>query len=109
MAEDIRAHVFRKYAFAYDQATIVVRERRGYDWAYLMRDGTWQTVKEGEMTAEAGFDVPVEAIEAIIEAAEEFLGRRSHASTESAVLREWLAAERSRVDELLNGHKDAPA
>ena len=44
---------------------------------------------------------PIPAIEAIAVAIQEWQGHTSHADTEARVLREWLAAERKRVDRVL--------
>ena len=63
----------------------------------------WRPIREGEVLqdGDAGFSFPAEALEAIEQAFERSKGAPSHARTEAAVLREWLAVERARVDEAL--------
>lgn len=68
--------------------------------AVLMPDGTWQAVESGTRV-ESGLLLPAESIEAIGEGIERWQGKANHAATESAVLREWLAVERGRVDRVL--------
>jgi hypothetical protein len=69
--------------------------------AYLMPDGSWQTVAEGELIQDMGVLLPAGSIEAIAVAIAEYQGHTSHADTEARVLREWLAVERARVDKAL--------
>jgi hypothetical protein len=71
--------------------------------AFLMNDGTWREMpEEGVVVSpEAGIKLPREAVEAIARAVAEWQGHVNHADTEAKVLREWLAAERARVDELM--------
>lgn len=73
----------------------------GYDnkVRLLSKDGTWSDVTEG-MIAEPTLSLPAEAMDALVEAIDRFRGAPSHAKTEAAVLREWLAKEQSRVDEV---------
>lgn len=80
---------------------LLVRERRGLHMSYLQSDGTWMTVEEGTRSTNAGIALPAEAVDAIAEAVATFQGTANHAATEAAVLREWLAVERGRVDEAL--------
>jgi hypothetical protein len=70
--------------------------------AYLMPDGTWLHVDEGTYPERMGIDLPAAAIEAIALAVQEWQGHTSHADTEARVLREWLSAERARVDKVLD-------
>lgn len=68
---------------------------------YLADDGSWRLPAEGHRASNAGLVLPYEAVEAIGEAVETFLGHASHAATEARVLREWLAVERERVERML--------
>jgi hypothetical protein len=70
--------------------------------AFLMPDGTWQTVPEGEYIADMGVVLPAGAVEAIAVAVAEYQGHTSHADTEARVLREALTVERARVDRMLD-------
>lgn len=67
----------------------------------LMGDGTWQVPTEGTVLDGAGIILPREALPAIEAAVERWQGRANHGATEAAVLREWLAVERERVDRAL--------
>jgi len=67
----------------------------------LQEDGTWAEQAEGSSSDRSGLILPRASIEPIIEAMETWLGIRTHASTEAAVLREWLAVERERVEKIL--------
>jgi hypothetical protein len=76
--------------------------------AYLRQDGTWRDVDEATTRDEdAGFLLPAEAVEAIASAIQEFQGHASHADTEARVLREWLTAERARVDQVLRNRGES--
>lgn len=81
-----------------------VIEQRGLS-AYdcLLEDGTWAEVEEGAQTPEnAGIALPTGSLEAIVRACMEHLGNSLPSVAEISVLREWLVAERERVDALLN-------
>lgn len=84
-----------------DTVLLMVRRRERPFSTYLMRDGTWRAVAEGESLADPGIELPRAAIEAIVTAIGEWQGHTSHADTEARVLREWLAVERDRVDATL--------
>jgi hypothetical protein len=73
---------------------------RTHDHAVLQHDG-WRIVPEGSPVADPSLRLPSEAMEALVEALDRWRGQPSHAKTEAAVLREWLAAERDRVDHVL--------
>lgn len=82
--------------------TLAVREQRyGGTASYLLSNGTWQTVAEGEQIVDMGIVLPRASIEAIAVAIQGWQGHTSHADTEARVLREWLAVERDRVDRAL--------
>lgn len=87
--------------FARNIVTLAVRDND--QGAYLMHDGNWLTVPEGVAAgSEMGLLLPAASIEAIATAIAEYQGHTSHADTEARVLREWLAAERARVDQVLS-------
>jgi hypothetical protein len=67
----------------------------------MSKDGTWADVTEGMIT-EPTLTIPSEAMEALVEAVDRWRGAPSHAKTEAAVLREVLAKEQARVDEVLH-------
>lgn len=69
----------------------------------LRADGTWASFDEGGsvITDDVGLVIPAGAVEALAVAIEEFQGHTSHADTEARVLREWLAVEQRRVDDVL--------
>lgn len=77
---------------------LLIADERGN---MIMEDGTWEQSEEGSSSYRAGIILPRTAIEPILEAMETWLGLRTHASTEAAVLREWLAVERARVERIL--------
>lgn len=82
---------------------LVVRRRNGDSTAYLMENGTWVQFQEGVVvTGDVGILLPAAALEAIVAGVEEWQGHTSHADTEARVLREWLTAERARVDKVLD-------
>jgi hypothetical protein len=68
----------------------------------LSPDGTWVPLTEGVSTGKPTIALPAEAMDALIEAVDRYRGAPSHAKTEAAVLREWLAKEQSRVDEVFH-------
>lgn len=66
--------------------------------AVLMRDGSWEPVVEGTAIPEnAGYRFPLGALGQLGQAIEQYLGGATHARTEVAVLREWLAHEIARA------------
>ena len=68
----------------------------------LKPDGTWQAVPENESPHDdLGIVVPGEALEAIAQALAEHLGSALPSQAHVDVLREWLAAEKERTDDLL--------
>ena len=68
----------------------------------LHRDGSWQPYEEqGLVNMDLGIVIPAGAVEALAVAIAEYQGHASHANTEAAVLREWLAVEQRRVDDAL--------
>ena len=71
------------------------------DGTIIMKDGTWGQVSEGATLQDAGIVLPRDTIEAVVQAITEWQGHVSHADTEARVLREWLASEKKRVDDLL--------
>jgi hypothetical protein len=66
----------------------------------LSPDGTWVGVNEGVALDKPTLLLPAEVMEPLIDAIDAYRGAPSHAKTEAAVLREWLAKEQSRVDEV---------
>ena len=104
MADDYRALIQRDASdWAMQTVRLHIVERRGRDRACLRADGAWQTATEGEaLPTEAGLLLPAASIAAIAEAIAAFQGDAGHAATEVRVLREWLAAERARVDAVLD-------
>jgi len=68
----------------------------------LTEDGTWRVPVEGTAMHDAGIILPREALPAIEDAVERWQGKANHGATEAAVLREWLAVERGRVDKALD-------
>lgn len=85
------------HLWALNQVTLAVRDGE----SFLMSDGTWRVIPEGQTSEEVGIRVPRAAIEAIAVAVQEWQGHTSHADTEARVLREWLASERERVNSAL--------
>jgi hypothetical protein len=79
--------------------TIIVVNYDGAKPRVLMPDSSWTEINEGEV-APAGLVLPAEAMDALIDAIDRYRGAPSHAKTEAAVLREWLAAEQARVDKV---------
>lgn len=73
----------------------------GAKYSLLGPDGVFVTHPEGASPAVPTLRLPTGAIEAMQEAFDRLRGAPSHARTETAVLREWLAAERARVDAAL--------
>lgn len=73
----------------------------GAKYSLLGPDGVFRTAPEGMAITEPTLRLPAAALEAFTEAIDRMRGAPSHARTEAAVLREWLAAERARVDAVL--------
>lgn len=87
-------------AFARNVVTLAIRDND--QQAFLMPDQTWLRVEDGVLApSPMGILLPAAAIEAIAVAIQEYQGHTSHADTEARVLREWLKAERERVDRVL--------
>lgn len=68
---------------------------------YLMPDGNFKTVNEGEI-ADDGLVLPNSSARAILKAFQDYVGIVSPSSQENKVLREWLDLEKERVDKILN-------
>ena len=96
-----RAHIFDEpRGFLHDTVRLVIRGPIG---EVGMADGTWTVIPEGEDIPEgAGWEFPRAAIEEIARAIADWQGHTSHTDTEARILREWLAAERTRVDLVLD-------
>lgn len=89
--------------FARGTVRLQVRQGRGPNAYYLMADSSWKAVEDaGVVPDDMGLVLPLDAVEAVLEACEEYLGRRTHASTAEALLREALKVERDRVDAVLH-------
>jgi hypothetical protein len=95
-----RALVLRTWEdFARNTVRLLVQDSTG---AVLQEDGTWyRSPDEATSNGKAGVLLPMETVEAIAAAIAEFQGHTSHADTEARVLREWLAVERERVEQVL--------
>ena len=102
-AMNIEARIVREPSdWARGTVRLLIREQHGDRAAFLMINSTWQDVPEGQYPeGEVGLILPAGVVEALAEAIAEFQGHTSHADTEARVLREWLAAERARVDQVL--------
>ena len=96
-----RAHIFDEpRGFLHNTIRLIVRGPVG---EVGMADGTWTVIPEGEDIPEgAGWEFPRAAIEEIAKAIADWQGHTSHADTEARILREWLTAERTRVDLVLD-------
>lgn len=78
---------------------MIGEERPDGRFHILLEDGTWVDLEPNEAASEdAGVVLPLSALDALLDALLERKGAASHARTEAAVLREWLAVERARVD-----------
>jgi len=98
MSTGYRARIIDQFRFAANEVTLLLRDDDRH--AYLMADGTWKVIEEGQVI-DGGITLPAEAVEAIAVAIQNWQGHASHADTEARVLREWLAYERGRVDLLV--------
>lgn len=104
-----RVEVIRDYqAFAVQSVRVLVWEDVPGARRYAMDNGTWQTIQEGSPLVTGpvptpGIVLPVQVIEPLALAIQEFQGHASHADTEARVLREWLQVEQARVDRALGG------
>ena len=67
----------------------------------LIEDGTWQAVPEGAIAQHAGLPLPAGSLVPIAEALARQLGNALPSQAEVAVLREVLAKEQARVDDVL--------
>ena len=96
-----RAHIFDEpRGFLHNTVRLVIRGPIG---EVGMADGTWTVIPEGEDIPEnAGWEFPRAAIEEIARAIADWQVHTSHADTEARILREWLTAERTRVDLVLD-------
>src|SRR3990167_3652998 len=81
---------------------LYLRERR-FDRISYVTDTTLtlRAVGEDEVVPKSGVLLPKAVIPALAEGIERWQGRTNHAATEVAILREWLAVERARVDRAL--------
>ena len=69
----------------------------------VMADGTVKYFPDlSVLSDDMGIVIPKSAVNAILEAFAEWQGRSSDSKTEVAVLREWLAVEKDRVDHLID-------
>lgn len=80
-------------------ASIIVFDYDSHPTRVLGPDGVWREAHEGSIP-QATVVLPAEALDALVDAVDRYRGAPSHAKTEAAVLREWLAKEQSRVDEV---------
>lgn len=87
--------------FAQDTVRLLVADPSG---GVLTERGLWVRLPEGERAPDMGLILPAEAIAVIGEAIHRFHGYTDRAA-EAAVLREWLAVERERVDRVLRGER----
>lgn len=108
----VAARFLDEPTFAQDRVRLIIRDRDWGEIRYLASDGTWSTATATPLSFNVddppagqpipmGIDLPREAVEAIAEACEIFLGHASHGATEAKVLREALDVERARVDRML--------
>jgi hypothetical protein len=97
---DWKVHVARDPYFMQDAVKVYLRRWTGSEFELLRGDGTLVRVERGTILPdEAGLLIPIDAWEALVEHA----AGESRAGAQLAVLREWLAAERQRVDDRLRG------
>ena len=80
---------------------VVERDFPGAPSRILGADGVLRPLEGDVAPSEPTLRLPAGALEALMAAVDRMKGAPSHARTESAVLREWLAVERARVDEAL--------
>lgn len=81
--------------WARNQVRILVQD----EGRYILQDGRWLTLPEGQAIPEdVGILLPARALDAIRAAILEHMGEASDAPTEVRVLREALEVERTRVD-----------
>lgn len=94
----------------HDTVRVVVRRLREWPQAeYLMSDGTWQVVDQGVQLDpdKVGIVLPEAAVGPMLEAFAKHHGDTGHAATEARILREWLTAERGRVDAVLEQRSES--
>ena len=92
IVEDFIQRRFRLY---------VARDEQPGFQSLLMEDGTWQTVDHAVVPPEqAGILLPLDAIDAVLDAFKRFKGDALDSSTEAKILREWRQAESDRVTDL---------
>lgn len=83
---------------------IVSRDRHDGYCEVLQEDGSWLMIPDGTAPERPpGVVLPRQAVEGIAAAIERWQGNANHGATEAKVLREWLDAERRRVDHVLDG------
>lgn len=86
-ADTFKLHIWRKW---------------GSNADVLLDDGTWQTVPEMQAIPEnAGLTFQMALLDEIFDAFLVYKDYKSHEPTEVKVLREWLAQESKRVDNLI--------
>lgn len=66
----------------------------------LGQDGVWRPFDEGGYPNRPTLELPAEAMDALYAELTKVLGKDK--PVESTVLREWLAVERNRVDDILH-------
>jgi hypothetical protein len=91
-------------SFVVDKVRLLIRDGDYGRRSYLRSDGTWYHVAEGQGLGdlgEFGFLIPLEALPEIADAIAKRLGVMSDSATEAKVLREWLAREQRRYDDLM--------
>lgn len=90
---DVMTDVIRLY---------LVRPTGDYRSDVLMADGSWSRAEAGARPAgEVGFPLPADSLPEIAKALTEHLGNALPSQAEVSVLREWLAVEQRRVDDVL--------
>ena len=88
---------------------LMVWERRPYSptVSFVAGPVIVKSFTEGEpVDPDAGWRLPREAILAIRDGINRWLGSAADGPTEVRVLREWLAVEKERVDNVLEGNAD---
>ena len=101
---EIKAHIVDEFRVWNPDHTVrlVLYRQWGQVTEAVMSDGTWYRAPAGEQfPGEVGLVIPREALVPIHAEIERVQGTSLHTSTESKVLREWLEAERARVDRLI--------
>lgn len=92
IVEDFVQRRFRLY---------VARDAQPGFQSLLMGDGTWGDVEDGVTPSEeVGILLPLDAIDAVLDAFKRFKGDALDSNTEAKVLREWRQTESDRVTDL---------